>query len=886
MLSILFLHVYFLFSEIKNEEREKIAINQKQEKHTMITKNSLLRPNRTSSLIMNSKPKTVRPTKADSNEPDIDFNNIPTIKGTYKATKVNLTTSTKGTSESISDIKDTTTKTFSHEQTTRPNKTSNFAKSPIEIPSDISVTKSMTVKLKGEEKLKQENVVKTSLTITTTQSNLDIFKDFRNPDLETSPWKPIVPVYVNTEFKLLPDGDKKKETESSTQKIVSLNDTNLEQLENKTSTAPSIILGLLDSINFHDISTIDTDITGFPRDRIVPDSTVSEPDIEVAGQLPSETYDVKLKLSSEYDGNNKTSGSESLITHDVTEKSISIKDNILFREKHTDSNSTRKTVEKFDDLLSTIRPDDIEPYDSEKNSDESPTHGIGVAEPVSDTEIELEAKNRESSILALSENEKYSLRDVKVNVNSQQPVYASYNTPDLNGGSFGASLVENLATKNPFRHTIPVDKITSAVNHNDNSSLHYSDDLSLSSDEIDSESNVSQEKIMTSPDSEEIIEKTLVTEHDTVIQLPNYEQITSTEPDIMSNDEPLDDELSHLNTTENYSDPIKKFITDSSGDKKSVSRNSTFIEIDIVKHTPGQSKRNSESYVEETVADNDEPKKIYNDTLKAFVVKNFVTPAPANNKTEINKSVQLRPKIDSIAEETTSFGTNNYTHERDTMNMESASKQFSSHEIQPDPVNFNEKESSRHNSTIIEQIVEVVTSISTRVSSNIKSNPVVISKIIRENSTNPIIRSEKITTEKVPSSIQERPSLSSKNMRTMQTSDRKMWTFGENQSLLEKLKQLAEIRTDDDFVQVKRRNNSNSNVTYVQYKHSNASPLNIDELKKIANVMTENKTLKNANLAFTLSRDGVEIFTKVLHKVKDQTDETLTNTRFQQGSFK
>ncbi|KAM0737271.1 hypothetical protein ACS0PU_000364 [Formica fusca] len=898
---------------INKEESEKIGIiNQKQEqqKHAMITKNNLLRPNRNSSLITSSKPKThtVRPTTVDSNEPDIDFNNIPTIKGTYRATKVNITAynSTKRTSESIPDIKDTTRKMLSHEQITRSNKTSNFVKYSSTDKPSTAFTKSMTVML-NEEKLneKREDEIKTSLRITTTQSNLDIFKDFHNPDLETSPWKPIVP-YINTEVKLLSDGDIKEtnRTELSTQKIVSLASdprNNIKQLDNKTSTTPSAILGLPESINFHDISTIGTDIIGFPRDRIVPDLTMSKPDdnekpdIEVAGQLPSETYNIRLKVSSEYNGNDKkassTKISESLITRNVSEN-ISIKDDALFQKKHIDSNSTAKMEEKFDNL-STIEPDNNESHHSEKNSSESPTRGIGVAEPLSDTEVELEIKNRDSSILTLSENEKYKLRDRNVDVNSHQPVYTSYNTPNLNGGGFRSSLIENLATTKPFRHTIPVDKITPAVNYNDNISLHYSDDLLISNDEIVAGSNVSQDKIVTPllPDSEEIIKVgTFVTEHDdTIDQLSNYEQIMSTEANIVQNNE-RDDELSHFNTTESYSDPIRKFVAENSGDKKTVSRNSTFIEIDIVE--PDQSKENTESYANGATTNNDELKKVYNDTLKAYVVKSFVTLAPANKNTEIDKSMQSRLKIDSTAEETTPlelFGIRNYTHERDIMNTKSAvSEHFSSQENQPDSMRSNEKESSRQKNTIIEQIVEIVTSISTRVSTNIKSNPMV-SKFIATNSTNPIIRSEKIsasnneadklfgvttnTTEKVLSLIQDRPSLSSKNLRTMQISDKKT-SSEENQILLEKLKQLAEIRTDDDFMQI-MRNNSNSNVM-LKLQDFNASSVNIDELKKIANVMTGNKTLKNVNLEFTLSRDGVEIFTKVLNKVEDQTDETLT----------
>ncbi|KAL6425294.1 hypothetical protein ACFW04_009487 [Cataglyphis niger] len=900
---------------ISKEENEKIGIiNQKQEqqKHAMVTKNNLLRPNRTSNLITSSKPKThtVRPSKVDFNEPDIDFNNIPTIKGTYRATKVNITAynSTKRTSESIPDIKDTTRKMLSNEQITK--KTSNFVQYSSTDKPSTAFTKSMTVIL-NEEKLneKREDEKKTSLKITTTQSNLDIFKDFHNPDLEISPWKPIVPVY-NTEFKLLSDDDIKEinRTESSTQKIVSLTGDprdNIRQLDNKISTTPSAILGLSESVNFHDISTIGTDITGFPRDRIVPNLTMSKsdnnekPDIEVAGQLPSETYNVRLKISSEYNGNDKkassTKISESLITRNISEN-ILIKDNALFQKRHADSsNSTEKTEEKFDNLISTIEPDNNESHGSEKNSNKSPTRGIGIAEPLSDTEVELEIKNRDS-MLTLSKNEKYTLRDRNVDVNSQ-PVYTSYNTPNLNGGAFRSSLIENLATIKPFRHTIPVDKITPAVNYNDNISLHYSDDLLISNDEIVAGSNVSQDKIVTPlSDSEEIIKvETFVKEHnDAIDQLSNYEQIMSTEANIIQNNER--DELSHFNTTENYLDPIRKLVAENSGDKNSISRNSTFIEIDMVQHMPDQSKENTESYANDAVVNNDEIKKVYNDTLKAYVVKSFVTLAPANKNTEIDKSVQSRLKIDSTAEETTPleqlFGARNYTHERDIMNTKSAvSERFSSHEIQPDSMKFSEKESSRHKNTIIEQIVEIVTSISTRVSTNIKSNPIV-SKSIVTNSANPIIRSEKIstsnnkadklfgvtanTTENVISLIQERPSLSSKNLRTMQTSDKKT-SFEENQSLLEKLKQLAEIRTDDDFVQI-MRNNTSSNVM-LQLQDFNASSVNIDELKKIANVMTGNKTLKNVNLGFTLSRDGVEVFTKVLNKVEDQTHETLTTIR-------
>lgn len=258
----------------------------------MITKNGLLRSNKTS--IMSLKPKihTVRPIKADFNEPDVDFNNIPTVKATFRATKINIIAynSTKGT-ESMLDIEDTTRKSSQDEQIRRSNQTSNFVKySPIEKPSTTVMFNEKKLNEKGEYEV-QTN---------TTQSILDIFKDFHNPDLKTSPWKPIVPGYLNTEypnteFKLLFDDsiEKTDHTELNTQKSVSLTSdsgNNIKQID--TTSTTSVILG---SVNFHDINNFSTEITGFPRDIIIPGLTTStpndneKPDIEVAGALPSET---------------------------------------------------------------------------------------------------------------------------------------------------------------------------------------------------------------------------------------------------------------------------------------------------------------------------------------------------------------------------------------------------------------------------------------------------------------------------------------------------------------------------------------------------------------------------------------------------------------------
>lgn len=904
--------IIFLFLKIPEINQEGI-VNQKQgqQKHAMITKNGLLRPNRNSSLIMSSKPKT-KPTRTDPSEPNIDFNNIPTIQGTYRATKVNITAenATKGISEPIIDNKGliaTTRRAPSHKHTTPSQKVSNLVESSSTVEPSTFYTKSTAATLsKNKPNEKQENEMKiTSLRTTTVRSDLNIFKDFRNPDFENnSPWKPIVPGYVNTEFKLLPNDDVRRTsyTESTTRKVVLTTSDSRDNVRTPNagiSMIPSTVPGLpLDSINFRDVPEInnfDTDNTNFPRDRIVPDLTASRPsdngklDIEVAGQLPSEMYSVKLKASSGHNGDDRvTSSSEISMIREVSEN-IPTKDNV-FQEKHTGSNATRKTEAKFDDSASTVEPDNIFGSRSdEKIMNDSLTSGVGIAEPVPDTEVELEAKNRYkgSEIMTLTTDED-ALRNRKVNINPQQPIYTSYNTPDLNGGSLGSSLIENPATTKPFRHTIPVDKITSVVNYSINVPLHNLDTLTLS-DDTTTDAKLSQDKVLTALPPKRVEVETSVTEHDDAMdQLTSYGQITSTEPNVVQIIK-NDTKLSHFGTTESHSEP--KLIAKDSGGKRNVSRNSTFVEIDIVKHTPGESEENWESYADQvTVNDGLQKKKVYNETLKAYVVENLVTLSPAKSNTGIGRPVRPKPKIDfpdhatSLLEQL--FGVHNYTHDRDTTNTESAISESSSSYKITDSTKSNEKESSNHKSTIVEQIVEVVTSISTRVSSSIKSDPVILKFIVTNSTTNPVVHSEETsddeaikslesaisTTEKILSWTEKRPFLQAGNLRTMQTSDRKMLALEENRVLLEKLKQLAQIKTNDDIT---RNNSSSSEMLQPQ---DPAPSLNIDELKKIADVVTGNETLQNASLGFTLSRDGVEIFTKVLNKEEDGTHKDETHT--------
>lgn len=868
-------------------------MNQKQgqQQHAMITKNGLLRPNRNSSLIMSSKSKT-KPTRIDSGEPNIDFNNIPTIQGTYRATKVNITAenSNKETSDPTIDNKGlaTTRRTPSHTTTQKIN---HVESSPADEPSTFLTKSTMATFSKTKPNEKQENDVKiTSSEPTTIRSDLDIFKDFLNPDFENnSPWKPIVPGYVNTEFKLLPNDDREtRYTELTTQRVVSTTSDsrdNARMPNAETSMTSTTMPGLpLGSFNFRDvpeINTFDTDNTDFPRDRIVPGQTVrpndnGKLDIEVAGQLPPEMYSVKLKT-----GDDRTSSSEISMTREVSEN-LSAN---AFQEQRRDSNATQTPEIKFDSA-STVEPDDTFGSPSDEKMNDSLTSGIGVAEPVPDTEVELEAKNRYSGsgILATDEN---MLRNRKVNVNPQQPIYTSYNTPDLNGGSLGSSLIENLATTKPFRHTIPVDKITSVVNYSINVPLHNLETLSVTNDTA-TDAKLSQDKALTPIPSKRVEVETSVMGHDdAMVELPSsYKQVTPTDRNVVRIIKD-DDRSSHFNVTESYSEP--KLIAKDSGGKRGVSRNSTFVEIDIMKHTPGESEENWEAYPDEaTTGDSGlQKKKVYNETLKAYVVENLVTLAPVKSNTGIGRPVRPRPKIDSpdasLLEQL--FGVRDYTHDEDRTDIESGvSESSTSDEIQ-NSTKTDEKESPDRKSTIVGQIVEVVTSISTRVSSSIKSDPVILKFTVTNSTTDPAAQSEKTsnesfesavdTTERIFSWTEKRPPLSAANLRTMQTSDRKM-SLEENRVLLEKLKQLAQIKTDDDPVQIVR-NSSNLSET-LRPQDLAPSSLNIDELKKIADVVTGNETLQNSSSEVTLSRDGVEIFMKVLNKkeTEDAANETHT----------
>lgn len=1020
--------IFQLFPGINQE----VPGNQKQtqQKSAMITKNGLLRPNRNSSLITSSKSKS-KPTKIESIEPDIDFTNIPTIQGTYKAEKVNATTSsnkTNPTREETAKVQSDTrnnTKLSSLPIQEQSTKKSIIVKNSTE----TSQTVTQTVTNKMNEKLNytvhdesfsnvhsqssKKFVTSTVSSTIKTKDDQDVFKDFRNPDFETSPWKPIIPGYINTELKLLPDNVEKtnyKKTETNYK--VNYTNTNVGDVVSDTSmkmtpqysigeipeipTKPSEPLGILNSYaDVPGMSTFDIRDTDFPRDRIVPQEMVNfrvngkfknkipglledgqiftesspiemddkRPDIEVSGQLPSETYDIKLRTSSKPFGFSSSQPFEfsstkphpstnenetgwrvagSSITDTRYEESIrqddGVKDDSIKANKKKMDQGTAKDKESSDNLLLSVISS-TQKWPAQLDYEESTTKvsGVGVAEPVPDADVELEPRNRYSEVQATDKQQNNNaLKDRKVDKDGQQPIYTSYKTPDLNGAGIRPSLIESSGTLKPFRHTIPVDKITSVVDYGKTDEEgSFRQEINTVTDSIINQGERFTEASQlnsTSKGSDEeaikIVPENLkeIIELETLKKTSNDSETISTKssrieehggtrvPIELNTESIIDDEkFLKLSTTEIYSEMIHplynnvdKLVVRNEGNKErltsNISRNSTFIEIDTLKHTPGEDEEDGSSKDKSSTKNEgslngtvnrpyvETRKKIYNDTLKAYVVENLVTLAPAKSNTGIGRPVRPRPKIDRVTSSDDSQlldrlfrvpGRDRNTTKRNSSNGR-------------DTIPFQSNNEGRNKEhPKIEQIVEVVTSISTKVSSNFKGNPIVLKFVVTNSTSLPVIRSESHGEQVSSSQISVPEQLFSalengkeenrsfgdfrvSNKTPSLTSDRKISTNEENRSLLERLKQFAEIGAENEPVKGKDNSKSHSSVEQGGGDHR---PLpDFEKLKHIADIATGNETLMNSSAGFTMTRDGVEILTKILNKMEDRTDKMISST--------
>ncbi|XP_046142276.1 uncharacterized protein LOC114874923 isoform X1 [Osmia bicornis bicornis] len=979
-----------------------------QQKNAMITKNGLLRPNRNTSLITNSKAK-IKPTQIESIESEIDFSNIPTIQGTYKASKVNATTSGKAnsTQETEKHQSDTTNSTkaplpqeTTAKSTIMEDNTDATGSTTQTTPTIDSVTKDKLNYTVQDDN--QQTVNKVFETSTNPVESEDLFKDFRKPDFETSPWRPIVPGYVNTEFKLLPN-NVEKTTKSNNYEVNYSSIAAVSATTTTTTTTTKIPQQVLQSsiphsskppepaetlnayVDVPGMSTFDIGDADFPRDRIVPqemvnfrvngkfknkipgllddgqiftEPTVSKvdqnrrPDIEVAGQLPPETYDVKLRTSSEPERTEfplakpHLSSGENETGWRVSNASLGI-DNERIDEDNDDS----KKEESSDNLLmSSSTPKLVQNLDTEEEST-TEVSGVGVAEPVSDVDVELEARNRYSDIQGVTKQQSDALQDRKVDKNAEQPIYTSYKTPDLNGAGIKPSLIESSGTSMPFRHTIPVDKITSVVNNDKNQQKDSSKQQmnAVTDSIINSKEKLTQNhRLNTNDELKKNVTKVLpenlkatiemeipVENRDNTfrtnspmkhakIELEEHAEVKESSTDIIDNEKFL-----KLSTTEVYSEMIhplynnidKLVVKNEETKTPSLSRNSTFIEIDTLKHTPGQSGDESSSSegkpldkvegldgwlfngtVNRPSSSSETRKKVYNDTLKAYVVENLVTLAPAKSNTGVGRPVRPRPKLDEKSTNSSSsddsmlleqlFG----VHSRDKNTTKRNSFDQDHLELRDD-----EEESKKQGK--IEQIVEVVTSISTKVSSNFKGDPVVLKFVVTNSTSLPVIHTELHGEDTSSSQISIPEKLSADNNReenrsfrdqssnqgsltwtqgsstNVQTSDRKISAVEENRFLLEKLKQLASIGTGEQ--PARDRNSSKPIVEMLRPSNVNMEPRplpDFEKLKEIADIATGNQTLMNSSAGFTMTRDGVEILTKILNKMEDRTDKMIIST--------
>lgn len=962
----------------------------------MITKNGLLRPNRTSPLITGTKPKS-KPTKIESNEPEIDFNNIPTIQGTYKATKINETTkdtnkmdvriesNVKNVSKvskldevpksNVSRIEDTTKLELT---SVKPISTTTTSTTRHGTTTGIEVT-TETVDLQKELTL---STIEVSSATPSTSSV--VFKDFPKPDFETSPWKPIVPGYVNTELKLLPetgissgnvgiDSTVKSPTYEIREKIVS---------DGTNTKLPNRIPIHLDHSNARidvpGMSTLDEEDTDFPHDRIVPEDmvnfrvngkfknkipglledgnvftaptpaaeTFNRPSIEVSGQLPSETYDLRLSTSSELA---KANGTRQHYYQTIEQTQKMELANTTDESKAGYSSSTTSSSIASRWNLQTIKS---KPTAAIEES--SGVSGIGIAEPVPDVDENLETRSRLSGIESLDKEQNDALRDRKVD---RRPIYTSYRSPDLSGSAVRPSLIENPGTLKPFRHTIPVDKITSAIaSESDNERLPLispNQDTNISSivnkdDKKDIERTEVKDKWITSMNIKEATETINADRENqssessssssSSVKIAKIELAESTKPTRSKGGETIDDEkVLELSTTEIYSEMLhppynngQKLIMKDDESKEvmpekltsNVSRNSTFIQVDTVQHVPNRTNGDNANDFEnknpinggENVSVNAHltttpgtRKKIYNDTLKAYVVENLVTLAPAKSNTGVGRPVRPRPKIENQTKTTKSSGKTSAERLDETALLE---KLFGLQGLERDNNKRNSNLSNggvlvdgiestnatnfpSNKNTHIEQIVEVVTSVSTKVSSKQNPDRVVLRFVVTNSTSPPIIRSEankksdKLTLE---STEEKRSFFKGENLSaepiTIQTSDRKISTLEEDRFILDKLKQLAEVRTRERPLVKTHKNSSNVSPDDI-YSEIKVGPSsddrrylqNFDELKKIADVAMGNETLKNGSSLFALSRDGVRILTKIMNKVDDGSTHkgNLTN---------
>ncbi|XP_015111459.1 uncharacterized protein LOC107037419 [Diachasma alloeum] len=894
-----------------SERVQKPSVSQ--QRNTMITKNGVMRPPNRTNLLTSPRTKP-KPSRIEPNEESIDLSNIPTIQGTYQATKVNTTTrgtqktETKIASGAIS-IKSESSPTPSPDAPQQSKKTdapaANRPHSPpnIEKIDEIEVTgATVTLRIPASTSPSAVTIPKTS----TTEAN-DPFKVFSKPEFEESPWRPIIPTYLNTDMKLpsqmpqIPpelrinqNAQVVAETDHRIQYgIVNVNPPNLSNIEGISliTGAPSGDIEL--SLPSVSLSPLDSDFD-FPHDRIVPEEMVNfrpngkfknkipgvddiemRPDLEISGHLPEETFDLHLGTAS-----------------------------IPSRPPSVPSVFPPTSPPVVPEIIKTgFQPQRINPgLPPTQKTDATPTSlfpgqpgpikisGVGVAEPVLDLEIDLESRNKFSSILSADPTDDKTMTDRKVDQQLVPPVYTSYRTPDLNGGA-KPSLIDNPGTLKPFKHTIPVDKINPGID--DSTTLESKPKAeNVTTDEPKTEKPTDLPSIQEIPASfPETPEPSTIPPPTSEESEKNDEIIESTTVRIISTT------LPELETIDEKTVP-KPQIPSSPDD---FPRNSTFIAVDTVEYTPKNPEMPESSIWTATNDTSPEPsQKTYNDTLNANIVKNIVTLAPAKSNTGVGRPIRPRPKIDK--EKVTRVLEKSKPSQNVSLTDEELLKKlFGLQELVRK--SSQDRDTSVDGNRAIESVVEVVTSVSTRVSTKVRTDKVVLSFDVT-NSTSAPVTSDPPSGDEDGSSIEENRSFQgiasgdlsdsklfvwtnekAEGSKPLQPVDRRISATEEKEALLEQLKQFAEVRADDDAGSKKRNTTSSGGLTgppSPEEIDSSSFSGNFDELKKLAAVVTGNKTVRPVGLTrpTILSRDGVEVLTKVLHKVADKSDRlTLTTER-------
>ncbi|XP_043287409.1 uncharacterized protein [Venturia canescens] len=922
--------------------------NSQQQRNTMITKNGLLRPSRNSSLVSGSKSKT-KPVRMEPNEADIDFSNIPTIQGTYQATKLNLTkgpskSETRNDSSSVNLKKDETNK----------ERNSSAARNPGTTPGAAETATRMTNKM--ADRVTQATKMAEPPTSTppprtppakdsTTKENP--FNEFRKPDLETSPWKPIIPDFG------LPDAESSKE--QATEKISASPGPETSKIKVGPEISVTTESGVSDATRFSlaplGPSSFESPESDFPRDRIVPHEMVNfrpnskfknkipgvedepAPEIEVSGHLPPETYDLHLGTSADHKFQHPNPDPSRFPASTATEKPS------VWPNRDLPISQTPSMLATLPGSLPIDWPTSGSGFGSSGVGQGTKISGIGVAEPVLDLEFDPESRNRFTDILAIDSTLAKPLRDQGVEPKdpadwpgvedapeSKQPIYTSYRTPDLNGGA-KPSLVENPGTLKPFRHTIPVDKITPALVAVPELKIPISVEIGSTSIEpetlfaADSDAVSAQSDKTSGPldkSKPEVGQEQFSQKIEIVDDLP---------PSLNATDDKTidDDTILRHPTTEKFSEvyPPKP-----SGGKLAISpeivtdlrRNSTFVEIGTVPHEPGPKPGSGSSQgvawqPGNVPAHQEIGKKVYNDTLKANIVENVVTMAPAKSNTGVGRPLRPRPKIDKDKstrllekdpESSADFGQDVDLLKKlfGLEDRENGGSGDGDHLVTGESV-VQESVTRKDRPVLKQPIVEVVTSISTKVSSKIKTDQVVLRFEITNSTSGPEIhdRYEPIASpapgdRQAPEGLEENRSFRD-GTEIFENSDERLFLWSEkrpalvaedlksfdrkissNEEVIEKLKKFAEVRIDNDPGK-RRENNSTKHLDRLESQKipPPQSLVNFEALKKIADLATGHKTRANNTAhSFTLSRDGLQVLTKVLNKADERIDETINST--------